>query len=556
MTTLATARPSDQQGAGDGQDRPGGGPGTLTAVGRLTRFVLRRDRVRIPVWLVALGGVIVVSAASLPPVYPDQAAIDSYVQLFGDNPALIAFAGPGYGFDDPNIGVILVNETQLWGMIAVALMSIFLLNRHTRAEEDEERTDLVRASVVGRHAPSTAAVAVVSGVNVVLAAVCAAAFIALDYPVAGSLALAGSFLAVGLVFVGITAIAAQVASSGRATLALASAVLVVTFLLRALGDIGDNALRWLSPIGWAQSVRAFAGEQWWWLGLSLVLALALVVVAFWLSTQRDPGSGMLATRPGPARASAGLLRPMGLAVRLQRAAVAGWVVGLFVIGIVYGSIGQDIEQMIQENPVMADFMAQAQGASLTDAYFATSLALMAIMASGFAISAVLRLRSEETAGRAECLLAGPLPRARWAGGHLAVAIVGSVLVVGAGGLGIGLAYAVVSEDASQVLRLVVASLVTLPAVLVLIGIALALFGLAPRWALAAWGALAVVVVVGLFGDLLRLPSWSTAISPFDHLPAAPAEAVALGPLVALTVLAVGLIAAGLWGLRQRDLHVE
>ena len=37
------------------------------------------------------------------------------------------------------IGVILVNETQLWGMVVVALMSIFMVNRQTRAEEERER---------------------------------------------------------------------------------------------------------------------------------------------------------------------------------------------------------------------------------------------------------------------------------------------------------------------------------------------------------------------------------------------------------------------------------
>lgn len=529
---------------------------TVVGLGRLIRLVLRLDRVRLTVWLVALGGLTVISAASLPPVYPDQDAIDAYARLFGDNPALVAFAGPGYGFDDPNIGVILVNETQLWVMIGVALMSMFLLNRHTRAEEDEERTDLLRAAVVGRHAPTAAAVVVVSAANLAMAVVCALAFVALGYPVAGSVALAGSFLAVGLVFVGVTAVAAQVASTGRATLALSGTVLVVTFLVRALGDIADSALRWLSPIGWAQGVRAFAGERWWLLGLSLAVAAALVVVAFWLSTRRDAGSGLLATRPGPARASRSLLRPAGLAVRLQRAAVIGWVVGLFVTGVVYGSIGQDVEEMIEENPVMADFLAQMQGASLTDAYFATSFSMMAMMASGFAISAVLRLRSEEQAGRSEVLLAGPLPRTRWATGHLLVAVVGSALVVGAGGLGLGLAYAAVMGDASQVARMVGASLVALPAVLVLIGVAVALFGLVPRWALAAWGALAVVSIVGVFAELLRLPTWVRAISPFDHLPASPAEPVAVGPLVAQTVLAVALTATGLWGLRRRDLHAD
>jgi ABC-2 type transport system permease protein len=361
---------------------------------------------------------------------------------------------------------------------------------------------------------------------------------------------------VGLVFVGVTAVAAQVASTGRATLALASAVLVITFLLRAMGDIGDNPLRWLSPIGWAQSVRAFAGEQWWTLAFSGVVAVGLVTLAFWLSTLRDPGSGLLPTRPGPDRASAALLGPLGLAVRLHRGAVIGWAVGLVTIGIVYGSIGNDIEEMVEENPVYADFLAQAQGTSLTDAFFATSLMLLAVMASGFAISAVLRLRSEEDAGRAEPLLAGPLPRWRWAFDHLAVAVVGSALVVAAGGLGIGGAYAVVSSDSSQVLRMVGASLVTLPAVFVLASIAMALFGLVPRFALAAWGALAVVVLVGVFADLLRLPEWSRQISPFQHLPATPAEPFALGPVVAVTAVAAALTAAGLWGLRRRDLHAS
>jgi ABC-2 type transport system permease protein len=525
---------------------------TLAGTGRLVRLILRRDRVRLPLWLVGLGGVILASAASLPPVYPDQAAIDQYVALFGDNPALVAFAGPGYGFDDPNIGVILVNETQLWACLGLALMSIFLLNRHTRAEEDDERTDLLRSSVVGRHAPTAAAVAVVGAANVGLGAVLALGFVALDYPAVGSIALAASMAACGLAFTGVAAVAAQLAGSGRATLGLASAALGIAFLVRALGDIGDNRVRWLSPIGWAMGVRAFAGERWWPLAGCLVLAVGLVVGAFWLSRRRDPGAGMLPTRPGPARADRGLLRPLGLALRLQRGPVIGWSVGLFVTGVVYGSIGEDIEQMIEDNPAFADILAQAGGASLTDSFFAAALLQLGLLGSGYAISAVLRPRTEENAGRAESLLAGPVSRTRWAGGHLAVALAGTVLVLASGGFGTGLAYAAVSSDAGQVARLTAASLVALPAVLVLGGVAVALFGWLPRLALAAWGALAVAVGVGFFGELLRLPAWARGISPFHHLPAVPAEDLGVLPLVVVTALAAVLVATGLWGLRRRD----
>lgn len=529
---------------------------TLTGLGRVARLTLRRDRVRLPLWLLGVCGIIISSAASLPPLYPDQASVVEYVTLFGDNPALVAFAGPGYGFDDPSLGVILVNETQLWGCIAVALMSIFLVNRHTRAEEDVERADLLRSSVVGRHAPTAAAVSVVAAANVVVGAVSAIAFIGLGYAATGSLALAASFTACGLVFTGVAVLAAQIASGSRATLGLASATLAAAFVLRAVGDIGDNALRWLSPIGWAQSVRAFADEQWWPLALCGAAALSLVVGAFWLATRRDLGSGLIAQRPGPARAARWITRPLGLAVRLQSGAVIGWAIGLFLVAVVYGSIGDDVEQMIEDNPAFADFLTQEQVGSITDSFFATSMSLLALFAMGFAISSTLRLRSEEAGTRAEPILAASVSRWRWAASHLVVAVVGTVVVMAAAGSGVGVAYAVVSGDAGQVLRLLGAALVTVPAILVLVGLAAALFGLAPRFALAAWAGLAVAAVIDIFGEILRLPDWSRQLSPLHHVPSLPAEELRLLPLGILLAIAAALVLAGLVGFRRRDLHTE
>jgi ABC-2 type transport system permease protein len=529
---------------------------TLAGTGRLARFVVRRDRVRFVVWTAAIGGLVVVSAASLLSVYPDQASIDNYVAVFGNNPALVAFAGPGYGFDDPNIGVVLVNETQVFGCIATALMSIFLVNRLTRAEEESERAELVRSSVVGRHAPDAAAIAVIAGVNVVIGLVSAVGFVALDYPAAGSFALAASLTAVGLVFAGVTLVAAQVVSSGRATVGLASIALAVAFTVRAIGDIGGSGLSWASPIGWAQGVRAFACEQWWPLGLCILLAASLVAVAFHLSTRRDLGAGLRPPRLGRAEGRPWLVSPAGLAFVLQRWAVVGWALGLFLTGIVYGSIGRDIEDVIRDNPTMADILAQLQGASLTDSYFATAMGMLALASAGFGISAALRLRSEESAGRAEPILATPTSRAAWLSSHLLIAVAGIVLLMAAAGLGTGVAFAVVIEDGSVVGEMVAAALVTVPAILVLVGLAVALFGLAPGAAPAVWAVLAAVTVVALFSDLLGLPAWARRLSPLDHVPALPAEAFALTPLVVLTALAAALVAVGLWGFRRRDLRVE
>ena len=50
----------------------------------------------------------------------------------------------------------------------------------------------------------------------------------------------------------------------------------------------------------------------------------------------------------------------------------------------------------------------------------------------------------------------------------------------------------------------------------------ALFGLAPRACVAgAWSVLGAVVVIALFGQILRLSGWVTGISPFSHVPKLP-----------------------------------
>lgn len=526
---------------------------TLHGAGTLVRFVLRRDRFRLVAWIGGIVAVVLASAAGLPDLYPDDAAIEAYVEL-SRNPAIVAFAGPGHGFDDPSIGTVLVNEVELYGGIAMALMSLFLIVRHTRAEEDSERVELVRSHAVGRHAPSAAAVAVVGSANLVIGLGAAIGFVAIGYGTVGSFTLAGSLTAVGLVFVGVAAVAAEVASNARTALALGGVVLGAAFVLRAIGDVGDNAWRWASPIGWAQSSRAFAGERWWPLLLALTAAVALVVAAFWLSTRRDLGAGIVPARPGPPVAAGWSASPLGFAVKLQWAAVAAWTAAMLVLAVVFGAIAEDVETIIEASPAMEEMLLAAGGADVVDTYLATAITMLGSIAAGFAVASASRLHTEEAAGRAESLLAAAISRRRWMASHLLVAGAGTAIVLAAAGAGLGAARAVATGDAGDVPRLIGATLASAPAVWVLAAVAVALFGLVPRAALAGWGALAAVWIVVFFGELLDLPDWARVVSPFEHLASVPVEDPAAGPLVTLTVLAVGLAFVGVWGFDRRDLR--
>ena len=60
-------------------------------------------------------------------------------------------------------------------------------------------------------------------------------------------------------------------------------------------------------------------------------------------------------------------------------------------------------------------------------------------------------------------------------------------------------------------------------------------------------------VIGMFGQLLDLPTWVQDLSPFQHVPRYPAADLDSCPLVALALIAAGLTALGLAGLRRRDI---
>ncbi|MDF3149430.1 ABC transporter permease, partial [Streptomyces sp. T21Q-yed] len=252
-------------------------------------------------------------------------------------------------------------------------------------------------------------------------------------------------------------------------------------------------------------------------------------------------------------AARGLGRPLGLALRLQRGSLIGWTCGVFLTGLAYGWVADDVEDFVADNEAIADLIAGYGGASLTDSYLSQSLLVVALLGAWYTMQSVLRLRGEENGLRADLVLATPVSRSRWVASHLTVALAGSIVVLVAGGLGTGLAYGLTSGDLGQVPRLIGSALAYAPALWLLAGLATTLFGLVPRGTVAAWAALIACFVIGLLGQALDLPGWTRDISPFEHVPRLPAADPSLTAPTLLTVLAAALTAAGLSGFRRRDL---
>ena len=529
---------------------------TLAGTGALARLAARRDRIMLPAWVYVLTVLVASTAYSFRRLYPTVASRVEFAASAGHNPALLSLYGRLYG---SSIGSLTAWRFGSLAALGAGLMSIFIVIRHTRADEEAGRLELLGSAAVGRHAALAAGVLLSCGANLLLAVLMSAALIALRLPAAGSIALALGIAGCGLVSTAVAAVTAQLTETARAARGLAIGVAGAAFLLRAVGDsagaAGPRWLSWLSPMGWAELVRAFGAVRWWILALPAAVALMLTAAAGVLAARRDYAAGLLPPRPGSARAAPWLRSSLALAWRLQRAALAWWLIGALVYGAVVGSAAKGIGGLLGSGEIRHILARLGGQASLADTYIAAIMSFSGLIVAGYGISVVLRLRSEELDGHADTTLAAGAGRVGWGLSHLVIAAAGMVAILAATGLGVGVGYGLRSAGGGLTLGgLVGAGLAQAPAALVLAGFAAALFGVVPRASVAGgWTALGLVVLLVLLGATLRLSHWVLDISPFAHLPKLPGGAVSAAPLAWLCVIALALGVVGLAGLRRRDI---
>ena len=447
-------------------------------------------------------------------------------------------------------------EWKLSGTLGVlaGLLSLLLVTRHTRGEEEDGRMELLLSGAVSRSAPLTAALLLALGVNALLALLLFIAQVSQGLAAGGALALSLGVAGNGLVFAGVGALLSQVFPTARTVNLLGGGLLGLAFALRALGNAGAKAgaaaLGWLSPLTWSHALRPFADEDWSVLLLFAVLSAVLITLAVELSRRRDLGSGLLSARTGPAQASAGLAGLWALAWRTQRGLIWFWTLAFGLLGAVLGGVAVSAADQIPLGQVFAG-QGPLKPPSSTDILLTLSLMIFGgEVLAAFAVQLALRPRREEVTGLAETLLSLPVSRPRWLGTHLALMLLGPVVALSAFALAAGLTG---GGHWSEVSRLWLAALAYLPAVWLLGAAALALFGWWPHLAGLSWALLGCLALGDLLGEL-KVFGQALTFSPFAHIPK-----LLLGEGLNQAVwwelgLAAALVGAAFAGLRRRDLR--
>jgi ABC-2 type transport system permease protein len=535
----------------------------VTAVAPLLRQRLRRDALQLILWIGTIAALTFGAFAGIADTFGTEQERAGLVAVALANPVILVFRGLPSGTGE---GAFLIFLILPFLILLVAFMASFLAVRHTRADEETGRTELVGATPAGRWAPFWATVAHGTLACVVAGAVAAVALIASGQATAGSV-LAGAALAgSGVVFLGVGLLAAQLVRSARAANSIAVLIIVGSFVVagvgNALGTPSDDLTRmesswlaWFSPFAWAENVRPLSDDD----PLPLLLCTGAFVVfvgaAALIQARRDIGEGALPERAGPASAGRTLSSTPGLVWRLSAGSIVAWALGSAVVGALSATLGGLVEQVGTDNPQIAAILERlAAEGSMDQGVLVTFFVMVGVLAACFGVQTIMRARQEETHGTAEPTLATPLARAAWLGAFLLVAVVG-IIVICAAAIGAAALAIVATEGASSLATdAVVVGAGQAVAASVFVAAAAVVFVLAPRATIPiGWGIVIAAAALALFGTIFGLPAEIIAISPFAATPVPGPDAVDPNGLWWMLPAAAAGAAASLALMRRREL---
>ncbi|MFJ6653360.1 polyketide antibiotic transporter [Microbacterium sp. NPDC091313] len=539
----------------------------------MTRFALlygqrwRRDLVQLTLWIagtVALAGAAYAGVAQQFGTEQDRVGL---LQTVIANPVILLFRGLPSGSDASSVMAFLILPFLA---LMAALMSTFLAVRHTRGDEEQQRTELVAATPAGRTMPFAATA--VHGIlaNVVLGLLVTVTFVATGQAAGGAVAIGAASAATGIVFLAVALLLAQLVRTSRAANATSVWIVIIAFLACGIGNalgtpsddllsLQSSPLAWVSPFGWAENTRPWSTDDPRPLLLSLALTLVALAIAAALQRVRDVGGALLPERHGRANAPASLRGPISLAWRLSRGSTIGWMIGGLIAGLLATQLASVVSQLGDTiASVQALVSALSANGSLAQGAVVIFFTVVGVLAACAGVQTLNRARQDEAHGLAEPVRAGAVGRVSWVASYGVVAALAVVATAAAAVLGAVVGLAGQSDpDWSLAGDAVISGAGQIPAALVFVVITALVLVVAPRLTiLVGWTLVLLGLILGLFGPLFGLPDAVVNLSPVAVTPIVDSggiDARGVWWLVAIAVVgAVGALALA----RGRELEAD
>ncbi len=452
------------------------------------------------------------------------------------------------GYSAWRTGGILAIFAGMWGVLAAV--------RALRAEEEAGRLELVLCGAVGRAGVYLSALAAVLAGIVLLWVALLLGLVAADMPAGESAYLALAVASAAFVFAGVGALASQLGATRRIALELSSAALTVALLARVVVDTASGLewLRWVTPLGWSEELRAFTGPRPAVLLAPLGAGALLLAAAGLISVRRDVGNGLLPARDSAPPRLRWLSSPTALAFREERASFAGWLAGTGFFALIIGLISTSVSSAGVSASLQRE-LRKLGAVSITrpSGYIGLCFLFFVLVVSLYCCAQVGAARHEEAEQRLETLFAMTVGRVRWLAGRLGLALAGAVVISIGAGL---LAWAGAAAQGAGVSlgSMIEAGANCLPVSLLFLGAGALLYAVLPRaGAGLAYGLVAVAFVWQLLGGLLGAPHWLLDLTPFQHIGLVPAQPFKAQAAAIMLAVGAGCAALALWAFSQRDL---
>lgn len=492
----------------------------------LLRARSRRDRLYLFLWI---GGTVVLAYSSVVGVrgsYGTAADRQSLLLTALANPVIMLFRGLPSG---PGEGAF--TQFLIFPFLAMmaAFMSIFLAVRHTRADEESGQAELVSATRAGRTLPFVATVVHGVRANLVLGLLVALTFSFTGLPGVGAWTAGLGAAAVGIVFLCLALVTAEIMPTPRAANSTAVWILLVSFFVGGIGNalgtadvaglrVSSSWLSYLSVFGIAEQTRSYDTDALWPSLVCLITAAVLAVAAASIHEWRDVGASLIAERRGRASAPRALTSTSALAWRTNRGAIIGWAIGGFFTGVLATSLASVLNDAASQNPTVAALIAKlARGGNLAQGAVVIFFIMLGVLAASSAVQVMSRARIEESRGTAEVVLATPTSRGRWFRSYISVAACALVITIAGAVLGavVGIA-GQKTPDWGLMATVWWTALGQAIAAAVFLALAALVFVVLPRSAIAVgWALVLVGLTIGLFGPLFDFPTWVTNLAPFS-----------------------------------------
>ena len=523
---------------------------------KLILLFIRQHRLKIIFWVLGIVSLSIIVAVTYPEIYKSEADITGFA-ITMNNPAMKAMLGSGYEVESYNVGAVFANEMLMFTSIGIAVMNILLMGSMTRDDEQAGRLEVIQSLPVGKLSYLMASVLLLLFTNLAINGLITIGLYTMGADVftfESSLLYSTILTITGLFFAGITAVIAQLVESSQSTKQLTFGALILSYVIRMIGDVQNDTISLFSPLGWTTRTEVFVEDYWLPVLVLSIEFLLSISLAFYLRIKRDMYAGILPSRNGKQHASSFLKSTPGFIWHLQKTKVISWFLLILALSAAFGAILGELEAYFADIEILQLFLEGSSGSGMIEQFISYLFTIMSIFTLFPVITFMIGLKTEENESRIEHFYTRSVSRNIVFISYFILSILSGMLMQFGISFGTFITSQYILEDPISLKLFIQMSFVYIPAILFIAGFIAFLIGIAPKLIHSIWLYVTYIFIVLYLGNLFDFPEWAEKLSVFHYIPEYPHKEIKWLTLVILSTIGFILFIIGLVGYNNRDIE--